>query len=107
MKALPVLDEIYRHIDSASRLIDWANTDVAFGGPDDPEAAGHLRQAYEHLGAAKALVAEHRPTVRYQTVHEGALVELDPGSPTEWVRIWDESKGRHASVRWSEIGATA
>lgn len=99
--------QIRRHLDSAKRLIEWSNADISFGGDHDPDAADHLKQAYEHLDAAKALIDAHRPAVRYQTVHEGVLVGLHEHAPTEWARIRIEKTATVVPVQWSRIEAAA
>nr|WP_221374508.1 hypothetical protein [Actinoplanes polyasparticus] len=95
--------QIRRHLDSAYRLISWAQADVSFGGEDDLDAADHTKQANEHLDAARELIAEHQPKVCYHRAHYGLLVGLDKDSPTEWVRVWAETAGRHVTVRWAEV----
>ena len=95
--------QIRRHIDSARRLIAWSNADIDFGGEADPDAADHLKQAYEHLDAAKALIEEHRPIIRFHTVYAGALVGLDEHAPIEWARIRVEEGAAAVPVLWSNI----
>jgi hypothetical protein len=98
-----IYDQIRRHVDSAKRLIEWSNADITFGGDDDPDAAEHLKQAYEELDRASALIFVHRPTVRFHTVHVGALVGLDEHAPTEWVRVRVEETHATVPVLWSSI----
>lgn len=98
-----IYDQILRHIDSAKRLIEWSNADITFGGNDDLDATEHLKQAYERLDAAKELIREHRPVVRFHTVYAGALVGLDENAPTEWVRVRIEASAATVPVLWSSI----
>lgn len=79
---------------------------MGFGGPSDPDATEHLKQAYEQLDAAKALIQEHRPTVRFH-MFTGALVGLDEHAPTEWARVRVEKDAATVPVLWSNIEEAA
>lgn len=102
MSEQSVYQQIRRHIDSAQRLISWSNADITFGGLDDRDADDHLKQAYEHLDAAKALIEQHRPAVRFH-MFEGVLIGLDEHAPTEWARVRVEEAGGLVPVLWSNL----
>ncbi len=98
---MTTFDEIRDLVDAARtnmRLADRAYTDDELDRADD--FADNVR---ELIDRARCLVDKHRPAVAYQTVGRGLLVSLDEHAPTEWVRIWDESRGSHATVRWSQV----
>lgn len=67
---------------------------------DEARAAECQEEAHRAYADAQTLVAEHRTTVRHNTVRTGELHEL---LGLDWVDVYDPVAGRFASVHWSDI----
>lgn len=94
-------------------LIDEARIAFQLANQADTAGAPRVCGTLERLGGemvydAQRLVAKHAIEVSYH--HQGltgVIKELDEHAPTEWLRIWDERNGTHATVQWHQVTEAA